>query len=416
MAALLIVLAGTGAGGAAWITGRLPFGEGAEPSQPTPDARAWGGEPESTIAGEHAGGLPVGAGTDSSTPVGANALQSEGAGAAPSPRPMPEPTSRAAVLLDRPTLPGVPRQLSQPGCCAGAWWSSDSGTLLFLDRPPGSASTGIYGIPLWPPGAEARMVDPWIGVPTGAPRIRVRSAGDHSILRNLDNGEEWPLPTGGRPLRLSPDGSRAVWWDSWGGRQDIDSLVKITTADIYGREVRHLTALWGAAVVGFTRDSRGIIATGRPFKERPLTALVRLDTETSELHEMARGEWLSGALPSPDGRWVAYMVSLDTQHPERNGVWIAGTEDGAPDAARKLPFEGAYRWRDGARLVVVPMEPNAPAASVWEIDARTMETRLLVGPDAGIRIANNDWSVSPDGGTMAYLDLTERGVWLIDLP
>jgi hypothetical protein len=42
--------------------------------------------------------------------------------------------------------------------------------------------------------------------------------------------------------------------------------------------------------------------------------------------------------------------------------------------------------------------------------------RLLDPAEVPIHIANNDWSVSPDGHTMAFVSQDDRNIWVIDLP
>lgn len=322
----------------------------------------------------------------------------------------------AAQGATRPLFPGHPRQLATGGCCTGAWWSGDGMRMLFVDRPADSAVAALWGIPVWPPGGVPEVVDASAGLSAGAPRFTARPAGEFSVVRNLESGEEWPLPTGGDPVLLSPDGQRAVWWDAHGGRQSVDGMINIHGSDAFGRSPRLLTSLWGASVVGFLPDQRRVVAIGRPIKERALYAAVTLDVDSGELAEIASGPWLSDALLSPDGRWIAYLTSLDRHRPERNGIWVAPVDDPGHDTPRRMDFVGAYRWRRGGQLLYVPMTTSDAADSLWQYDAATGETVRLVGPEAGIRIAGNDWSASPDGGSVAWLDAADRNLWMIDLP
>jgi hypothetical protein len=63
------------------------------------------------------------------------------------------------------------------------------------------------------------------------------------------------------------------------------------------------------------------------------------------------------------------------------------------------------------------MEPGAPHHSIWQLDAAAWQAQKLIGPDsAPIRIANNDWSISPDGNTMAFVSQDDRNIWAVDLP
>jgi hypothetical protein len=324
------------------------------------------------------------------------------------------PTGAAASPADRPLLPLQPRRLTQNGCCGGAWWSEDSSKILFVDRPDGAPSSAIYGAALWPPDTQPTVVDAELMLRSGASRLVVRPSGAHSIVEDPVSGDRWPLPTGGNPVRLSPDGSRAVWWEAQGGWAHNNSLVKVYGSDVYGFDKRELGGMWGTHVVSFLPDNRRVLVEGRPVRDRALFILATMDVETGKLTEVARGMWLSDASLSRDGSWVAYMTSLDREDPDANGIWAAPTVGGE---ARKLGFVGAYRWRDDSRLVYVPMVPGAESHEVWQVDVATGETTRLIGPDdARIRIANNDWSISPDGATLSYVSEDDRSIWVIDLP
>ncbi len=269
---------------------------------------------------------------------------------------------------------------------------------------------------MWPPGGQPTVLDTGVLLASGAARYMIRPAGDVSIVRDTVDGTEWPLPTGGNPVRLTPDGTRAVWWDSWGGRADVDNLVRVFGADIHGTDVRELVALFGATVPACMPDSPRCLVIGRPVKDLPMFVLTTIDTVSGTMIELARGTFLSDAALSPDGRWVAFYLALNREHPDRNGVFLAPTFVEEVGRVKKLDFEGAYRWRLPSRLVYVPMQPEHGFHTVWEMDADSGVVRRLLGPEAQIRIANNDWSISPDGATMAWVDERGRGVWAVDLP
>lgn len=341
---------------------------------------------------------------------------------APVPSPHPAAVSSDGQLapaprsVDRPLFPGRPRQIVPDGCCPGAWWEADSSGLDFIDRPPGSQSTAIYTAKLWPPGGSPTMLDIAVGLASGAARYRIRQSGTDSIVHDTTDGSEWSLPTDGNPVRLTPDGTRAVWWESWGGRADIDNLVRVYGADIHGTDPRELVALFGATVPACMPEGARCLVIGRPVKDQALFVLGLLDTVGGSMLELARGTFLSDATLSPDGRWVAFTLSLNHDHPERNGVFLAPTFVEELGRIKKLEFEGAYRWRTPNRLVYVPMHPDGSNHVVWEMDAVTGAARAIIGPEAQIRIANNDWSISPDGATMVWVDERGRGLWAVDLP
>lgn len=326
-----------------------------------------------------------------------------------------EPAATVMLVADagRPVAPGLPRQLTTDSCCAGAWWVEDSSALCYIDRQMGAPLAGVYEVPLWPPGSRARAVDTTL---TGevAGRYLIRPSGGDSEVEDLESGERWTLPTEGSPVIVSPDGGTVVWWTASGGEEYLTSLVRIFASAIDGSGVRELAGLWRANVMGFHPDSRRILIAGRPVRESAQYVLAMLDTSSGEMKQLARGSWLSDAVLSPSGDWVVYMVSLDKGDPSANGIWVVPSAGGE---ARRLDFVGAYRWRDGDRLVLVPMTPGQAYHSVWELDVRNWQMRLLLDPaEVPLRIADNDWSISPDGYTMAFVSEDDRNIWIVDLP
>ena len=147
-------------------------------------------------------------------------------------------------------------------------------------------------------------------------------------------------------------------------------------------------------------------------QEQVLFALSLLDGGTVEL---ARGKRLRGELLSPDSAWLAYFVALD-EDPAQNGVWLVRT-DGSE--RRKLPRDlfGAYQWRDARRLLIIPFRPETDSHEIWEFDTGIGQARQLTDPElTSFKIANGDWTVSPDGRQVAFVESRDRNIWLLRLP
>jgi Tol biopolymer transport system component len=118
---------------------------------------------------------------------------------------------------------------------------------------------------------------------------------------------------------------------------------------------------------------------------------------------------------SPDGDWLAYLVALD-QDTAQNGLWLVRT-DGS--SRRKLEDDlfGAYRWRDAHRMLIIPFQYEATSHEIWEFDADTGQSRRLTDPDVvPFKIAGGDWTVSPDGRQVAFVESRDRNIWLLTLP
>ena len=130
--------------------------------------------------------------------------------------------------------------------------------------------------------------------------------------------------------------------------------------------------------------------------------------------DLAIGARIQGTSVSPDGQHIAYYVTLERQHPERNVYWLTNTQTGE---TRPLPFVGAYRWRTSDTLLVIPFEPGAASFRLQEYNLTTDTMRDLTDPaTVSFRIHNNDWALSPDGNRIVFVNAVDRNLWVIELP
>lgn len=308
------------------------------------------------------------------------------------------------------------RQLTTDGCCAGSWWSSDSASLRYVDRPDGSPQSVVYVLPIWPPGSLAAVFDGAPAPTDGEPRFSARPEGRASVVSDAATGREWAVDTGGNPTLVAPDGSALVWYAAKGGRSDVDGYNGFFTAAVDGAEPRSIGGLWGGSVLRFLPDSSHVLALGREAEDSAVYSLQRIAVANGATELIASGLWLSDVALSNEGSWVAYMVSLDREHPAANGIWVAPTTSGGGQPV-KLELPGAYRWRDDNRLVYIPQLPGAAGHALLQLDARQGRSTVLLDPASlAIHVAGNDWSVSPDGRHLAFRAEEDRCLWLLELP
>jgi hypothetical protein len=341
-------------------------------------------------------------------PTVVTALSLEDLPIKPSPRPVPPDAQPMPVI-------GLLRQLTLDACCAGAWWAPDGQSLRFIDRPPDSPQAAIYAQPIWPPGSLPAVLHEVGGEGGDGRRYVARPQGAVSVVTDHQTGLEWPVDTGGNPVLVAPDGSGLVWFEAPGGREAVDSLNAFHAAGIDGGGGHAIGGLWGGRVLSYLPDSQSVLALGRTEREVAQYSLQRIRTADGSVTELARGPWLSDVALSPDGAWVAFMTSLDREHPEANGVWVAPT-DPASGGPRRLEFAGAYRWRDAGRLILIPQLPGQTQNALIEVEAGTGASRLLYEPaQLAIRVANNDWSIAPGGRYLAFRSAADLSIWLVDL-
>jgi hypothetical protein len=87
----------------------------------------------------------------------------------------------------------------------------------------------------------------------------------------------------------------------------------------------------------------------------------------------------------------------------------------------KLPFFGAYRWRDEGHLIYIPFDPQANGHTFYEYELQTGETTQLFpakDADFNLTITNDEWQISPDGRKIALLATRGTaldGIWVLDI-
>jgi hypothetical protein len=80
----------------------------------------------------------------------------------------------------------------------------------------------------------------------------------------------------------------------------------------------------------------------------------------------------------------------------------------------KLPWFGSWRWRDADSVYYIPFDPTSAKQTIAYYHIPTGTSRLITDPvKQPLQIANGDWSVSPDGRTIAFLNALDRRTWLL---
>lgn len=138
--------------------------------------------------------------------------------------------------------------------------------------------------------------------------------------------------------------------------------------------------------------------------------------------ELARAERLRGQVLSPSGGWLVYYITFDPD-PDKNGLWVVST-DGQQSSQLDAELFGSYQWRPCAerctaeedRLIIVPLAPDAPLHWLVEFNPASGDVRQLTDPAVTpFKIANGDWRIAPDGRHVAFVESSDRNVWLIEL-
>jgi Tol biopolymer transport system component len=349
---------------------------------------------------------------------------------APTATPLPSPTPTATPIPSpTPTPMPVLRRLTQGACCTQPFWSADSQQILYIDRPGSDQPTGIWGLDVAQPEPTPELVTERIAFYSPDLTLASQIEEDTTVIQRVEqppatqgsgaqgdssSQESWTVQTGGRPVSISPGQKRITWQIS---DEDLPSERRVTqiwVANLDGSDAQMVISLPRGGFSGWISDDV-LLLSGRDTLQSEEQILFSLSLIDGSKLELARGKRLRGGLLSPDGIWLTYLVALD-EDTQQNGVWLTQT-DGS--GKRKLERElfGAYQWRDAHRLLIIPFRPEATSHEIWELDADTGQARRLTDPEqTPFKIANGDWSVSPDGRYVAFVESQDHNIWLLRLP
>jgi Tol biopolymer transport system component len=324
--------------------------------------------------------------------------------ATPTPTPSPTPTPRPAL-----------HQLTRGGCCTQPFWSPDSRRVLFIDKPDPDAPLGIWGVDATRPDPAPELFTERIAFYTADLAFAVELSEDTTTIERLGgtDGARWTVPAGGLPVYISPGRKRIAWEVSNRDLPFERRTAEVWVANLDGSDARSVATLKLGGFSDWISDDL-LLLSGRESLQSREQVLYTFSLSSGREVELARSERLRGGLLSPDGTWLAYYVALSDDLAE-NGLWMVRT-DGSERRKLDRSLFGAFKWRDAHRLLIIPFRPEAVSHELWELDANTWEARRLTDPDATpFKIANGDWTVSPDGRYVAFVESRDRNIWLLAL-
>ncbi len=377
-----------------------------------------GCRPPSTTPTDAAGDAVTALGEGSSAAAATSAPAGDGQTPAPEPA-LGSPGSAVPPVAPLVAPPGQPVRLTAPGCCARPFWRADSGALWFIDKPEGG-ETGFYEVALDAPLAAPALITSTIASLSPDQRWRIALTRDRTTLTRLADGAAFDVPAAGRGVSFSPNGERIAWQVGGGpgnaaGGPPADPSNRIFVAAVDGTGAREVSRLANGSLSGWLDDATLLVRV-REGRDSDVDQLRTLPVDGGEGRELLRSERLRGVALSADRSWLAYTVSGSTTA-GANGLWIAATGAGAAPPRRLDGRFGAFRWRDGRRLVVIPFEMGAASHRLLELDAETGAERALTDPAVTpLRIADGDWSLSPDGRHVAYANAADDALWVMALP
>ncbi len=287
--------------------------------------------------------------------------------------------------------------------------------MLFLDRPSLDAPVGLWRVDLQ--GTAPAFHTDRLGVYSPDMKLLAFPANGATFVERLATGEQWQIPNGGREVRFSTDGVWVVWTAGQTGPPFDTALREVWVSRADGSEARQVFSAIRGGYAGWFPDGRmlvsGLAEAGGNEQVYWALDLTRTLDDPANLVELGRGGRLREARISPDGSWLAYLVTASAA-PELNGLWVADTMTGA---RQRLDLFGGFQWRDAERLLVVPLDLSQSEHQLIQWHASTAAAAPLTDPAiTPFRIANGDWVVSPDGGNIGFVSAGDGNIWVLNLP
>jgi hypothetical protein len=323
----------------------------------------------------------------------------------------------ARVVAPPVTLPGyfapdVPttatatlKRLSAPGCCVAPWWSPDSQSVRYLDGPEGELASVMEV------SSEGTLIPARLGEapssfysPDGTYSVRVAN-GRTSVIRRYD-GASWLFATGGTWPVFSPEGRQILWQ---GRSADYfpnypQPLTEIHLATI-GQDDSRLIRVQQGGSARWLDENRLLLIETYPNTQAVTLSIYTIST--GQVEPLAKLGFMHNLTVAPGGQSLMFFQQL-----QDGGIYLLETKLGA--APQKLPFLGAWRWRDSRSVLYIPFTPGSPSMILSLYDVQTGQSRRLHTPP--FVVANANWQVSPDGMHVVFVEARDQAIWLLSLP
>jgi hypothetical protein len=291
--------------------------------------------------------------------------------------------------------------------------------VLFIDKPNADAPTGIWGVPISQPDVTPQLFTERIAAYTDDLMMVIGYGGSETTIERLDGPlsdtviERWTVPAGGRPVAISPGATQIAWSVSNGDVPVERRVTDIWVANLDGSDARSVVRLSRGGFGGWISDEI-LLLTGRESLDSRVTVAYTYSLIDGTTVELMRSERSRGYSMSPDRRWMVVFNTF-SENPADNGIWLVRT-DGTDKRQLDRTLFGDFAWRDTDRLLIIPFKPDAAYHEFWQYDVETGQVSRLTDPEVTpLKISNGDWQVSPDGRSVAYVESSDKNIWLLTL-
>ena len=304
------------------------------------------------------------------------------------------------------------RQITTDGCCAIVQWHPfEAETLLTVDGIPGSRA-GWFQRDVRTPDLITPMGDappPYLSA-DGAFTIQAEG-NDQTRITRMSDGALAVIPTGERLGMLSPLSTSLMWTVSNGASvpgatRPTTGIYVMNMADGVQREIYR-----AAGVDARWLDDTRVLITRTEQRVMTLT-LMYLDSGA----QLELGAWrqLRGLTVSPGGKRIMFYLSFQDD-PAQNGVYMLNLLDDSAARIERMEWFGAWRWRDEDSVYYIPYRPEVATHQLWAHSFTDGTSRLLLDETGGtFAVANGHWVVSADGARVAFQNVFDGNLWVLD--
>ncbi|MCB0210689.1 MAG: peptidoglycan DD-metalloendopeptidase family protein [Anaerolineae bacterium] len=310
----------------------------------------------------------------------------------------------------------VGRQITSGDCCTQLYWADDSTEVRFVDQPGPEAELGFWGVDITPGEPKTQLISNRLGrySPDGKYLAYPDRLTGMTIIERLSDGESWEIDTQERSPNFTPDSQHITWtaFDDDAPRDNRQEIIWLANMD--GSDAHIIFSGRRTNAMGWLSDTELLMARRVPGSSDEQLFIYNIE-DSSETPVLDTAEPRDLAL-SRNSRYLVYQIRFETDVGE-NGLWLLDLQN-PEDGPEKLPFFGAYRWRDGQNLIYVPYNPEASEHIFYEYNVTTGESRQLIPEGSNVVITNNEWQVSPNGDEIALLAVDStalNGIWIIDI-
>jgi hypothetical protein len=313
--------------------------------------------------------------------------------------------------------PNVGRQLTSGDCCTQLYWNQESTQVRFIDQPQPDVPVGVWAVDVTSTdqASQPQLVTPRLGYysPDRTLFLYPDPRRGVTVFERLADGTTWEVDTQSRRPIFSPDSQRVIW-TAYDEDAPRDTRVEtLWTANRDGSDVRRvLQSSRTDAVAWLNSDTLLMARRVAGSADEDLFTLSLLDSSQEELLRMPP---MQGVSLSEAGRYLVYYTRFEPNLD--NGLWLLDMEN-IDTGPQKLPFFGSYRWLDNERLVYIPFDPEAETHDFYEYNVETGQNQKVFPNGTGMKVANNDWRVSPDSSKIALLRANGSeldGIWVLPI-